>query len=106
LLDVTGHGLDSALLSVTVMNVLRSKSLTGADARVPGQVLECGTNAAFPAEKFGDKFFTIWYGVFHRPTQTISWSGGGHPDALLFSGDMPPGSLRFVSVRCPYVGYV
>ena len=30
LLDVTGHGLDSALLSVTVMNVLRSKSLAGA----------------------------------------------------------------------------
>lgn len=92
LLDVTGHGLDSALLSVTVMNVLRSKALAGADARLPGQVLGA-LNEAFPAEKFGDKFFTIWYGVFHRPTKTLSWSGGGHPDAFLFAGDKPPGSL-------------
>ncbi len=91
LLDVTGHGLDSALLSVTVMNVLRSKALAGADVRVPGQVLGA-LNEAFPAENYGDKFFTIWYGVYHRPTQTLSWSGGGHPDALLFAGDAPPGS--------------
>ncbi|MCE9548080.1 MAG: SpoIIE family protein phosphatase [Planctomycetia bacterium] len=92
LLDVTGHGLDSALLSVTVMNVLRSKALAGADVRVPGQVLGA-LNDAFPAENYGEKFFTIWYGVYHRPTQTLSWSGGGHPDALLFAGDQPAGSL-------------
>ena len=92
LLDVTGHGLDSALLSVTVMNVLRSKALSGADMRVPGQVLGA-LNDAFPAENYGEKFFTIWYGVYHCPTQSLSWSGGGHPDALLFSGDAPAGSL-------------
>ena len=39
LIDVTGHGLDSALLSVTITNVLRSGSLTGADMRRPDQVL-------------------------------------------------------------------
>ena len=92
LLDVTGHGLDSALLSVTVMNVLRSKALAGADVRIPGQVLGA-LNDAFPAENYGEKFFTIWYGVYHRPTQSLSWSGGGHPDALLFPGNAPAGSL-------------
>jgi sigma-B regulation protein RsbU (phosphoserine phosphatase) len=91
LLDVTGHGLDSALLSVTVMNVLRSGSLAGADMRVPGQVL-AALNDAFPAENYGDKFFTIWYGVYHHPSEKLSWSGGGHPDAVLFSGDAAPGS--------------
>jgi sigma-B regulation protein RsbU (phosphoserine phosphatase) len=91
LLDVTGHGLDSALLSVTVMNVLRSKALAGADVRVPGQVL-AALNEAFPAENYGEKYFTIWYGVYHRPTGMLSWSGAGHPDTLLFPGDAPAGS--------------
>ena len=36
LIDVTGHGLDSALLSVSVMNLLRSRSLANADCRDPG----------------------------------------------------------------------
>jgi phosphoserine phosphatase RsbU/P len=92
LLDVTGHGMDSALLSVTVMNVLRSKSLAGADPRVPGQVLTA-LNDAFPEEQYGGKMFTIWYGVYYRPSQTLFWSGGGHPGSLLFSGGAPAGSL-------------
>jgi phosphoserine phosphatase RsbU/P len=92
LLDVTGHGLDSALLSVTVMNVLRSRSLAGADPRVPGQVL-AALNDAFPEDKYGGKMFTIWYGVYHRPSRTLSWSGGGHPGSLLFPGAAPAGSL-------------
>src|SRR5262249_8090566 len=69
LLDVTGHGLDSALLSVTVMNVLRSRSLPKTDFRVPGQVLGA-LNEAFPMEAYGDKCFTIWYGVFQKSTGT------------------------------------
>ena len=36
-------------------------------------------NNAFPSEKFGDKFFTIWYGVYQRSTATLRWSGGGIP---------------------------
>lgn len=84
LLDVTGHGLDSALLSVSVMNVLRSRTLTNADPKVPGQVLAV-LNDAFTMDAYGDKSFTIWYGVYNRTNSTLSWSGGGHPDALLFA---------------------
>jgi sigma-B regulation protein RsbU (phosphoserine phosphatase) len=86
---VTGHGLDSALLSVTVLNVLRSYSLPNTDFRVPGQVLGA-LNDAFPMEKVGDKMFTIWYGVYNPGAATLSWSGGGHPDALLFEGPARP----------------
>jgi predicted ATPase len=39
LVDVTGHGLDAALLAVTVSNVIRSGSLPGADMKQPDQVL-------------------------------------------------------------------
>jgi serine phosphatase RsbU (regulator of sigma subunit) len=83
LLDVTGHGVDSALLAVSVQNILRSESLPGIDFRNPGAVLEA-LNNAFPMERFGDKLFTIWYGVFHRSSQKLRWTGGGHPPALLY----------------------
>jgi sigma-B regulation protein RsbU (phosphoserine phosphatase) len=86
LLDVTGHGLGSALLSVTVVNVIRGGTLPNTDFRHPGQVL-FGLNEAFPCEKHGEKFFTIWYGVYRHSTRTLKWSGGGHPAAMLFSGD-------------------
>ena len=82
---MTGHGLASALLSVSIMNVLRSRSLPNAEFRDPAQVLS-GLNEAFPGEAYGDKFFTIWYGVYRRSTGTLSWSGGGHPPSLLFTG--------------------
>lgn len=88
LLDVTGHGLASALLGVTVMNVLRSKALPNTDFRKPGEVLGA-LNEAFPMENQNEKCFTIWYGVLHLPSRTLHWSGGGHPSALLFTAEEP-----------------
>ena len=86
LLDVTGHGVDSALMAVSVVNVIRSASLPGVDFARPGQVLK-GLNDAFPMEQFGDKMFTIWYGVINTATRILRWSGGGHPDALFYRGN-------------------
>jgi serine phosphatase RsbU (regulator of sigma subunit) len=83
LLDVTGHGVDSALLAVSIVNVIRSASLPGVDFRLPGQVL-AALNNAFPMDQFGDKMFTMWYGVFNVRTRRLRWSNGGHPEALLY----------------------
>lgn len=91
LIDVSGHGLDSALLSVSIMNVLRSKSLPDTDFREPGQVL-AALNRAFPMESYDDKFFTVWYGVYRRPAAELAWANGGHPPALFYSGDATPGA--------------
>jgi serine phosphatase RsbU (regulator of sigma subunit) len=82
LVDVTGHGLDSALLSVTITNVIRAGALPGADMRRPEEVLG-RLNDVFQGEQHGRRFFTIWYGVYHRLTRTITWSGGGHPPAIV-----------------------
>jgi sigma-B regulation protein RsbU (phosphoserine phosphatase) len=90
LIDVTGHGLDSALLSVTITNVLRSGSLMGTDMRRPDQVLAT-LNDAFPGERHGQKFFTAWYGVYQRSKGLLTWSGGGHhPSILLQPGAREP----------------
>ncbi len=40
LIDVTGHGLDSALMAVAIVNVIRSGFVAGADLRQPDRVLE------------------------------------------------------------------
>ena len=85
LLDVSGHGVGSSLLSVTLLEVLRSESLPHTDFREPSQVLK-GLNQAFTAELHDDKFFTIWYGVFRKTTRQLAYAGGGHPPALLFNG--------------------
>jgi len=85
LLDVSGHGVGAALLSVSVINVLRSEALPNVDFKDPGQVL-CALNDAFPGERHNDMFFTIWYGVYDQSTGILDYSSGGHPPALLYSG--------------------
>jgi sigma-B regulation protein RsbU (phosphoserine phosphatase) len=83
LLDVCGHGVGAALLSVTVLNVLRSQALLGADFRDPSEVLRAA-NRAFPMEQQNNRYFTLWYGVYQRSTRKLTYSTGGHPPALLF----------------------
>jgi predicted ATPase len=90
LIDVTGHGLDAALLSVSVANVIRAGALPGADMKQPDQVL-AKLNDVFQGEHHGERFFTIWYGVYHCASRTMTWSGGGHPPSIvLLPGEPNP----------------
>ena len=85
LLDVSGHGVGAALLSVSALNALRSQSLPQTNFRDPGQVITA-LNKAFQMEQQNGLFFTIWYGIYHRPTRRLDYAGGGHPPALLLTG--------------------
>ena len=85
LIDVSGHGWAASLLSVSVINVLRSHALPKTDFHKPEQVL-FALNNTFPCERHNDMFFTIWYGVYSVSSQQITYASGGHPPALLFSG--------------------
>lgn len=85
LIDVCGHGVGAALLSVSAMNVLRSQSLAGVDFRHPLQVLDA-LNSAFLMERQNNMFFTIWYGVYNIRQRKIRYASGGHPPAILISG--------------------
>jgi len=82
LIDVSGHGAKAALLSVSVINTLRSQSLPHTDFKKPEMVLD-GLNNAFQGEKNNDMFFTIWYGVYNKNTRELIYASGGHPPALL-----------------------
>jgi len=81
LIDVCGHGVGAALLSVAIINVLRANALAAADFRDPPDVL-AKLNNAFPMERQNNMFFTIWYGVFQRSSGTLSYASGGHPAAI------------------------
>jgi PAS domain S-box-containing protein len=84
LLDVSGHGVGSALLSISVLNVLRTQLLASTDFHDPGAVLE-SLNRAFPMARNNEKYFTIWYGVYHQPSRTLTYASGGHHAAVLVS---------------------
>ena len=86
LIDVSGHGVGAAMLSVSIMNVLRQLALPGTDFGKPGEVLD-RLNAMFQMENHNGMFFTIWYGVYSRSRRTLHYATGGHHPAYLVSSD-------------------
>lgn len=88
LLDVCGHGIGPSLLSVGVLNSLRSGSLVDVDPRDPTQVLK-GLNRLYPMAAHNDLFFTLWYGVYSVARRSLAYSAAGHPPALLVHPDDP-----------------
>ena len=99
LLDVCGHGVGAALLSVTAINVLRNAALPGVDLRDPGATLTA-LNEAFLMEKQNDMYFTLWYGVWEPSTRTLRFATAGHPPALLTT-PQPDGRRRIELLRGP-----
>ena len=89
LIDVCGHGVGSALHSVSVLNILRQESLVGADFKQPADVL-VRLNSAMQMESHGDMFFSIWYGVYNVVDRSLTFASGGNPPAILLGGDGDP----------------
>src|SRR5262249_55420628 len=90
LVDASGHGVGSALLSTSVMDVLRAHALPDADIRDPGAVLT-SLNAAFQMSDHGNRYFTIWYGVYDRRDRHLAFATGGHPPPVMLLG---PGRIE------------
>ncbi len=106
LLDVSGHGVGAALLSVSAMNAMRSQALPNTDFRQPSQVL-FALNNAFQMDQQNGLYFTIWYGVFHKPSRRVDFSGGGHPPALLIGGPtVETATLHILDSKGPMIGAI
>lgn len=82
-LDVTGHGLGSALLAVTALELLRNP-VAQVDFSRPAVVIE-RLNRTFQMKDHAGKFFSAWYGVYSRSARTITYANAGHPPALLLT---------------------
>lgn len=86
LVDVSGHGVGSAMHSVSVMNVLRQRALPNVDFANPAAVL-VSLNDRFQMSLHNGLFFTMWYGVYRVDDRTLTYASAGHHPAFL----LPPG---------------
>jgi sigma-B regulation protein RsbU (phosphoserine phosphatase) len=96
LLDVSGHGVGSALLSVSVLNLIRSRSLhhnqtysQNTNFYSPCEVLN-DLNMTFQMSRHNEMYFTIWYGVYRLSDRRLTYASGGHPPAVLISNEEIP----------------
>lgn len=97
LVDVSGHGVGPALLSVSVHNLLRSGSVKNKTLLRPDATLTA-LNRLFPMERQGGRYFTIWYGVYQASTRTLRFASAGHPPALVAAGGAVPEQLNTESM--------
>ena len=87
-LDISGHGVGAALLSVVLLDALRSCSLAGVDFSDPAAVL-AALSREFPVSRHG-RFLTIWYGVLDLAASELSFSTAGHPPAVMVRREGEP----------------
>ncbi len=93
LLDVSGHGVGPALLSVSVLNTLRTHCLPETDFLCPDQVLTA-LNVRFREKEQYGLYFTMWYGVFNRNDRMLQYASSGHPAAVLMDRSSQALDLR------------
>ncbi|MBO3459850.1 SpoIIE family protein phosphatase [Aetokthonos hydrillicola Thurmond2011] len=96
LLDVSGHGVGSALLSVSVLNLLRSQSLPKTNFYQPREVLQA-LNHHFQMSKHSEKYFTIWYGVYNRRKRQLVYANAGHPPGVLLSVNSQEINIKYLN---------
>lgn len=91
--DVSGHGVSSSLLSVTVARSLTRQATTSSIiARVddagrvciaaPAEVAN-ELNRRFPMEDQGNLYFTMFYGILNIETGDLKYVSAGHPPAVV-----------------------
>ena len=105
--DVSGHGVPSSLMAVTVGRFLSPKVSDssilvrqGADGRVvvasPAEVAT-QLNRLFQADEFSGLYFTMLYGVLHLPSGRLDYVSGGHPALVRYRP--PAARLSFTGPR-------
>lgn len=112
--DVSGHGVPSSLLSVTIgaflTNRVSDSSLLvrpgkdgGANVVVPPAEVVTQLNNLFQADNQAGLYFTILYGILHTPSGRLRFCSGGHPPLL----HVPKaGPLKLFEVESFPVGFV
>ncbi len=93
MLDVTGHGVGSALHSVSVLNMLKFETLHNTNFRIPHEVLH-GLNQVFRMTDHNSLFITMWYMVYNKSTGELSCAGAGHPPLIIFGESGKPEQIH------------
>lgn len=86
ILDVSGHGVSSAMMSVSITQYIRQRQRLEPNLS-PQQILT-NLNHNYPYENF-NSFSTIFYMVFNNQNGTLTYSSAGHPPAVHLSLSKP-----------------
>lgn len=111
-LDVSGHGVRSALLSFSLTQILTSEPETSClfafdkktgnyEKSTPAQVLE-KLNKKFPIDYDIGQYFTIIYGILNLPTGEFIFSSAGHPGPIVMKNDCKP---EIIQTRSYPIGF-
>jgi len=92
--DVSGHGLDSALVMAELRAILRSTARTLSD---PGELLSA-VNRVLVADTEDSRFATALVAAVHLPTRVVRYASAGHTPGFLLDA---AGRVR---VRLPALG--
>lgn len=102
LLDVSGHGVPAALLSVTVTRSLHAHaggaaSLVAGPGPSPEAVgpaeVASRLNALYPMKSNGNHYFTLVYGLLDIRTRRLRFTVAGHPGPIVASARGRPQRL-------------
>ncbi|MDD2236164.1 MAG: SpoIIE family protein phosphatase [Kiritimatiellae bacterium] len=99
-LDSCAYGFRAALFSVAVQNMLTTRILPEINRQRPSEILD-RLNRQFPMEKHSAVSYTMWAGIYHLSSETLYYSSGGHPPAILLHGEDPP---CFLTTNGPSLG--
>ncbi|MEW6672802.1 MAG: PP2C family protein-serine/threonine phosphatase [Thermodesulfobacteriota bacterium] len=101
MLDVCGHGVSAALISVAVSQFLQNiRILADDDGLVPPEHVLNSINRAFPFERF-DSYFTIIYMTIDLFDGCLTYSCAGHPPPVLLRNDR---TLEILDRHGPVIG--
>lgn len=104
MVDVSGHGVPAALVSVTLAQEMDPGGEVLMDGslhcpRQPEAVLRL-LDGTFPLERF-DKYFSMFYMVHHIADGTLTYCNAGHPSPMLLRAD---GRVELLEEGGPLVG--
>lgn len=109
MIDVSGHGVPAALVTVSVSQMLQPNSeyvrktngsaSDSLEITPPKDILDILENE-YPIERF-DMFFSIIYAVIDLHKGTIAYSRGGHPPGIILHLD---GSIDLLEKGGPVIG--
>jgi len=109
-LDVSGHGVQAAMVTVSVSQFLQpnsghlfstksQKSAASSELRTPAEVL-AALDIEFPFERFNN-FFTITYMIIDTKTGDLTYSNAGHPHSIMLRKD---GKMELLQKGGPAIG--
>jgi sigma-B regulation protein RsbU (phosphoserine phosphatase) len=103
MLDVVGHGVPAALLSVTLSRFLSSLAGSSDHRLLSPDELATELNRRFPMNERNEQYFTLLYGCLHLETRVLRYVSAGHPGPVHMPVD---GAARILEVAGYPIGIV